>query len=106
MIFNFYRASECLNIIDSYNDQNNVNAYRIFKQGDDALHLGHKEIFYDRHNRGSFKKHEAIKSIIFAKSLFEKSIKYFPDSSWFPESDIKLNYVYSLIDYYNLFFEE
>lgn len=52
MIFDFYRASECLNIIDSYNDSYEVDAYRMYKRGDEHLHKAEKELFYDRHNRG------------------------------------------------------
>ena len=60
MIFNFYRASECLNIIDSYNNQYDVEAYRVYREGDELLHQAHRELFYDRHNRGYFKKSMAL----------------------------------------------
>ena len=51
LIFDFYRASECVNIIDSYNDRYEVEAYRLYRKGDDFLHRAHKELFFDRHNR-------------------------------------------------------
>ncbi len=45
MIYNFYRASECLTIIDSYSNKYDIEAYRLYKKGDDLLHEAQKEIF-------------------------------------------------------------
>lgn len=106
MIFHFYRASECLNIIDSYNNQYDVEAYRIYHKGDEQLHNAHKEIFYDRHNRGYFKKGLACALIIEAEKTFQANLKVFPDSSWAVETRIKLDYVQALRKYLELFFSE
>ena len=52
MIFNFYRSAECLNVNDSYADQYEVNAYRLYRSADESLMIALKELFYDRHNQG------------------------------------------------------
>jgi len=106
MIFNFYRASECLNILESYSNQTDVQAYRQYKKGDDALHIAHKEIFYDRHNRGNFKKDVALAYLMKADDDFRKSLRNFPDSTWAVETQIKLDYSVSLRKYLDLFFSE
>lgn len=106
MIFNFYRASECLNILESYSDQTDVQAYRQYKKGDDALHIAHKEIFYDRHNRGNFKQDVASAYLMKAEDDFQKALRNFPDSSWAVETQIKLGYALSLRKYLDLFFTE
>ncbi len=106
MLFHFYRASECLNIIDSYNNQYDVESYRIYRKGDEHLHDAHKEIFYDRHNRGNFKKEIAYTYIIEAEKIFLANLKIFPDSTWAVETRIKLDYVRSLKNYIELFFTE
>jgi curved DNA-binding protein CbpA len=106
MIYNFYRASECQNIIDSYNNQYDVEAYRIYRKGDEQLHEAHKEIFYDRHNRGYFKKEMAYSYIIDAEKIFQANLKVFPDSTWGVETRIKLDYTTSLKKYLELFFSE
>lgn len=104
MIFNFYRASECLNIPDSYSNILDVEAFRLYKKGDEALHLGHHELFYERHNRGCYKKEIAEPNIIAAEYYFNESLKHFPESTWAVETRIKLDYVHSLKKYIALFF--
>ncbi|MDM7974272.1 MAG: J domain-containing protein [candidate division Zixibacteria bacterium] len=104
MLFNFYRASECLNIIDSYNNQYDVEAYRVYREGDEHLHMAHKEIFYDRHNRGHFKMDHVYSLLAQAEKIFQASLKIFPDSSWAVETRIKLEYSLSLRKYLELFF--
>lgn len=106
MIFNFYRASECQNIIDSYNNQYDVEAYRVYREGDELLHQAHREIFYDRHNRGYFKKSMACTYLNQALRTFHANLNVFPDSSWIVETNIKLDYSKSLLAYIQLFFSE
>lgn len=106
MIFNFYRASECLNIIDSYNNQYDVEAYRLYRDADEHLHQAHKEIFYDRHNRGSFKSSMAYSLVVQAEKLFKATLAVFPESTWAIETNIKLEYAQSLRKYIELFFTE
>ena len=106
MLYYFYRASECLNIIDSYNNQTDVEAYRVYRNGDEQLNLAHKEIFYDRHNRGYFKKSMAYSLIIDAERILSANLKIFPDSTWAVETAIKLEYAQSLKKYIDLFFSE
>jgi curved DNA-binding protein CbpA len=106
MIFNFYRASECLNIIDSYNNQYDVEAYRIYREGDELLHQAHRELFYDRHNRGYFKKSMAYTYLNQSLRTFQANLKVFQDSSWAVETGIKLDYAKSLLAYIQLFFSE
>ena len=106
MIFDFYRASECLNIIDSYKDSYEVDAYRMYRQGDDHLHKGEKELFYDRHNRGFFDRRKTVPEILDAESIFRRTVLGYKDSSWAVESSIKLEYVLSLKAYISLFFTE
>ena len=104
LIFDFYRAAECINIIDSYNNRYDVEAYRVYKQGDEALHTSHKEIFYERHNRGKFRRDIAIPALMTAETKFMTALKFYPDSSWAVETRIKLEYVVSLKKYIELFF--
>jgi hypothetical protein len=104
MIFDFYRASECLNIIDSYRDQYEVNAWRLYRQGDELLHQAHRELFFDRHNRGYFINAKVFPSLIESESVFRRTISSFPDSSWAVETAIKLDYIKSLKAYIDLFF--
>jgi hypothetical protein len=106
MMFHFYRASECLNIIDSYNNQYEVESYRIYRKGDEHLHDAHKEIFFDRHNRGNFKKEMAYTYVKEAEKIFQANLKVFPDSSWAMETNVKLDYTRALLDYVKLFFSE
>jgi len=106
MIFNFYRASECLNLIDSYRDSYEVDSYRIYKQGDESLHLSHKEIFFDRHNRGFFIRERTVPPLLEAEGLFRRNLKLYSESSWAVETGIKLEYVLSLKAYIELFFAE
>lgn len=106
MIYNFYMASECVNIIDSYSDAIEVEAYRSFKKGDDILHPCEKEIFYDRHNRGFFKKNIAESLMLKSELQFKNTLNKYPQSTWAIETKIKLQYVISLKDYLYLFFSE
>ena len=106
MIFNFFRAAECLNIPDSYNSTVDAEAFRLYRRGEDVLHLAHREIFYDRHNRGSFEMETAHHSASEARKLFAATILKYPDSSWIVEARIKLDYTESLLKYIELFFSE
>jgi curved DNA-binding protein CbpA len=106
MIFNFYKASECLNILDSYKNIVDVDAYRSYKNGDEKLHIAHKEIFYDRHNRGYFKREITLPYLLEAEQFFRNTLRRFPDSSWAVETGIKLEYSISLKKYFVLFFSE
>lgn len=106
MIFNFYRASECLNLIDSYKDIYEVESYRIYKKGDEYLHLSHKEIFFDRHNRGYFIREKTVPPLLDAEGLFKRNLKLYSESSWAVETQIKLEYALSLKAYIMLFFTE
>jgi curved DNA-binding protein CbpA len=104
MIFDFYRASECLNIIDSYNNSYEVDAYRMYRKGDEHLHKSEKELFFDRHNRGFFDRRKTIPGLLDAENIFRRTIQSYKDSSWAVESSIKLEYVLSLKAYISLFF--
>lgn len=106
MIFDFYRASECLNVIDTYNNPTDVDAFRLFKFGDEALHAAQKEVFFERHNRGSFRQEIAQSSLLKAIQIFKNAIKGYPSSSWIVETKIKLEYAFSLKNYLDLFFTE
>lgn len=106
MLYSFYRASECQNIIDSYNNQTDVEAYRVYRKGDESLHMAHKEIFYDRHNRGHFNKGMAYSCILEAEKIFMSNLRIFPDSTWAVETAIKLEYTQALRKYVELFFSE
>ena len=104
MIFDFYRASECLNIIDSYNDSYEVDAYRMYRKGDECLNRGEKELFFDRHNRGFFDRKKTVPELLDAENIFRWTIETYKESSWKVESSIKLEYVISLKAYIALFF--
>ena len=104
MIFDFYRASECLNIIDSYKNSYEVDAYRMYRQGDDHLHKSEKELFFDRHNRGFFDRKKAIPELLDSETIFRRTLQVYSNSSWAVESSIKLEYVVSLKSYITLFF--
>jgi len=106
MIFDFYRASECLNIIDSYNNSYEVDAYRMYRNGDEHLHKCEKELFFDRHNRGFFDRRKTIPELLDAENILRRTIQSYNDSSWAVESLIKLEYVVSLKAYISLFFSE
>lgn len=106
MVFNFYRSAECLNVIDSYKSQYEVNAYRTYHHGDEALLRGQKEIFYDRHNRGFFRQDEAVALLMEAAQYLKSTVKYFPQSTWNVEAEIKYACTRSLLDYLTLFFSE
>ena len=99
-------ASECVNIIDSYSDAIEIEAYRLFKKGDDILHPCEKEIFYDRHNRGFFKKDKAEIMLLKSENNFKNVLKRFPNSTWAVETKIKLQYALYLKKYLDLFFSE
>ncbi len=106
MIFNFYRASECLNVIDSYNNRRDVDAFRLFKFGDEALHSAQSEVFFERHNRGSFRQDVALSNLLKAIRIFKNTLRGYPTSSWIVETKIKLEYALSLKSYLELFFSE
>ena len=106
MLFDFYRASECLNIIDSYNDSYEVDAYRMYRKGDEHLNRGEKELFFDRHNRGHFDRRKTVPEILDAENIFRRTILSYQESSWKVESTIKLEYVLSLKAYITLFFSD
>ncbi len=106
LIFDFYRASECVNIIDSYNDRYEVDAYRLYRKGDDFLHRAQKELFFDRHNRGYIDRKRIAPDLIDAEQYFRHALRLYADSSWAVESQIKLEYIQSLKSYINLFFSE
>ncbi|MCU0822993.1 MAG: DnaJ domain-containing protein [Spirochaetes bacterium] len=106
MTFNFYMSSECINVIDYFSEAVDFQAYRLFKKGDDTLHPAEKEIFYDRHNRGSFKKDYAELMLKKSKEFFNEALRAHPESTWAIESSLKLRYTLILIDYVGLFFSE
>lgn len=106
MIFTFYKASECINILDSYKNIVEVEAYRLYKKGDESLHIAHREVFYDRHNRGYFKQDFATAYLMKAKEDFQRTLRSFPDSTWAVETKIKLEYTLALLRYLDLFFNE
>lgn len=106
MTFTFYMSSECINVIDYFSESVDFQAYRLFKKGDDTLHPAEKEIFYDRHNRGSFKKEYAELMLQKSKQYFDEALKAHPESTWAIESGIKLRYTMILMDYVRLFFSE
>lgn len=104
MIFKFYKASECINIIDSYNDRYEVHAFRLYRKADEILNISEKELFYDRHNRGKFIRGNAVPGLIESEKLFREIIRVYPKSSWVVETGIKLEYSMMLRKYLNLFF--
>ncbi len=106
MMFNFYKASECLNILDSYKNILDVEAYKLYHQGDLYLHEAEREAFFDRHNRGRFYQKECLENATNAKLFFMRTLKSYPDSSWAVETRIKLDYTESLLYYIDLFFNE
>lgn len=106
MIFNFYRSSECLNIPDSYSSLVDVEAFRLYRKGDDALHAAHRELFYDRHNRGALRRDIALTMILRAEQHFKNALSSYRDSTWAVETGIKLEYTLSLKKYFLLFFTE
>jgi len=106
MIFDFYKSSECVDIIDSYKNSTEVYAFRIYKSGNKSLYLAEKELFYDRHNKGKINTKKIIPNLIQAEQSFKNVLNSFSSSSWSVESGIKLEYTLSLKDYYNLFFSK
>ena len=106
MIFTFYTASECLNINDNYSNQYDVDAYRLYRKGDDALTKAMKELFYDRHNRGFIKRELIMPTLLDAQYIFISAINGFQGSTWIVETKIKLECTDALISYYKLFFTE
>lgn len=105
MIFDFYRASECLNILDSYSNYKEIEAYRLYREGDEFLLNAQREVFFDRHNRGRFLREESEEAMLNAKLFFLQVMKKYPESSWAVETKIKLDAVESLSAYVNLFFD-
>lgn len=106
MIFNFYKASECLNILDSYKNILDVEAYKMYHQGDQYLHEAEREVFFDRHNRGRFYQAGCVENATNAKLFFMRTLNKYPQSSWAVETQIKLEYTESLITYIDLFFNQ
>jgi hypothetical protein len=106
MIFHFYRAAECLNVPDRYDDVIDIEAFRLYRQGEEALHQAHREVFYSRHNRGSFDIDSALTLAHDAAVCFTHTIELFPESTWVVEAGIKLEYTGTLIRYVELFFSE
>ena len=106
MIFDFYRSSECIDINDNYRDMYEVEAYRLYKKGDDALNAAAKEIFYDRHNRGFLKGGIAATSVIDAEIFLQNTMLRYPNSTWTVETKIKQEFAASLKAYMSLFFSE
>jgi curved DNA-binding protein CbpA len=104
MIFDFYRAAECLNLIDSYKDNYEVDAFRMYRQGDEFLHKAQKELFFNRHNRGFFERKKTIPDLLDAENIFRATIQVYKNSSWAVETSIKLEYLVSLKAYISLFF--
>ncbi len=104
MIFSFYKSSECINIIDSYHDRYEVQAFRLYRQGDEALHMAEKELFFERHNRGRFMGSKITPELREATKFFSAIITSYPKSSWTVETKIKLEYISKLKQYLNLFF--
>lgn len=105
MIFDFYRASECLNILDSYSNYKEIEAYRLYREGDEFLLSAQREIFFDRHNRGRFLREQSDEAILNARLFFLQVVKKYPESSWAVETKIKLDAVESLNAYVDLFFD-
>jgi hypothetical protein len=91
-------------VIDSYNNQLDVDAFRLFKFGDEALHAAHREVFFERHNRGSFRQDVALSDLLKAIKIFKNTLRGYPSSSWIVETKIKLEYALSLKAYLELFF--
>ncbi|MCL2025484.1 MAG: J domain-containing protein [Leptospirales bacterium] len=106
MIFDFYRASECLNVNDNYTNQYDVDAYRAYRRGDEKLTDAMKELFFDRHNRGFFKRHLAVINLMDAQLFLKNAMRSFPKSSWAVETRIKFEFTESLVNYFRLFFSE
>lgn len=106
MIYNFYRSSECLDILDSIENLEEIEAYRYYRDGDEKLHLAQQELFFDRHNRGTFIREPIVRMMAEAQAILEKGKNRFPDSNWIIETTIKLEYIYSLKKYLSLFFTE
>jgi hypothetical protein len=106
MIYNFYRSSECLDILDSIENLEEIEAYRYYRDGDEKLHLAQQELFFDRHNRGTFNREPIIRMMAEAQAVLEKGKHRFPDSNWIIETTIKLEYLQSLKKYLALFFTE
>ena len=82
-----------------------MEAFRIYRQGDDFLLRAQKEIFYNRHNRGLFQMEQAITDLIKSIQILQLAINRFPQSSWIVESQIKLDHALSIEHYLKLFFE-
>ncbi len=106
LIFRFYKSSECINIIDSYNDRYEVHAFSIYRKADEILNLSEKEIFFERHNRGRFIRSNAQPGLLTSEKIFHELISVYPKSSWVVETRIKLEYISILKNYLELFFSE
>ena len=106
MIFDFYRSAECLNMLDSYKSQREVDAYRLYHAGDECLHKAAKELFFDRHNRGFIKRSLVDSNINEGITILKRALQVYGDSSWAVESKIKLSFAQSLFQYVSLFFTD
>lgn len=106
MVYNFYMSSECINVIDYFSESVDFQAYRLFKKGDDTLHPAEKEIFFDRHNRGYFKREYAEVMLLRSEQFLNEALKANPASTWGIETNIKLRYTLLLKEYVKLFFSE
>jgi hypothetical protein len=106
MIFNFYKSSECLNILDSYKNVLEVEAYNQYHIGDKYLHEAEIELFYNRHNRSKFFQAECVENAMNAKLIFIQTLKSFPKSSWGVETEINLFFTDALLAYVQLFFND
>ncbi len=106
LLYSFYMTTECINVIDSFSNAIDFQAYELFKKGDDSLNPTEKEIFFDRHNRGFFKKDYSEMMLFKCENYFKDALKSYPDSTWSVETNIKLNYTLCLKEYVRLFFSE
>lgn len=104
LIFNFYRSTECINIIGEGASYYDRKMFEYLQQGDNAITRSSREIFYDRHNRGNFKKEYAIKEALLAQNIFDSAVRANYPSSWLLEIEIKNNYARALKAYLDIFF--
>ncbi len=104
MIFDFYRASECLNINTACSDMTEAGAWRMYRNGEDHLTAAMKELFYERHNRGFMKGEFIAFNVVEAENLFQDTLNLYPASGWTVEAGIKLDFTRSLKRYMTLFF--
>lgn len=104
LIYNFYRSSECVTVLDSYEKSSDVQAFMEYKHGEEHLLKATMELFYERHNRGSVNISNAYQNILKAQNIFITALQRHTKSSWVVEIKIKLEFTYSLQKYIELFF--